>query len=371
MESLFHLIDLCDVSKLAITSSSFEELCGRIRLKLVDYCKTNKISRGIEYITLNPQYISYANPEVVLWIFLLLNPECKFATALDPRRKLLLRNALSLDPYDYTFGGGYSYDRVAEKLQCSRLEGIYITDYWEILPIYLDKDRKTINLPYLIEKSYTAKAAAKLYSIYELCSMAEAESRIQEYLSKSAGDLSVLYPGGRLEISGNEAVMEIDLSDSEAGKTAWLSLNHPFFQSNSLTPELSAEAFFDFLSKSIYRYVLSTAHGNKDHHIEYSGYLTTGYESKEKIEFIRTEHYSYHDGGGGSEDSFRILALSAEKQKSLIIPKEIMTKMYNSKRKIFMPPCDGYWEDGDVLYMINPFGMKNIFVYEDTDQTWN
>ncbi len=368
--SLYYLIDQCNVKTLALTSSSFEELCDRIQQILDEYCRTNGLSDGIRYVTRNPGVISYAKPEEILWVFLLLNPENGFGNHLDQRRKLLLDNALKLDPGEYTYGNSFDHVKVAKELQCSRMEGLYIVRYWEILPVFLDAERRKINLPYLIKMSTNVEDAEELYSIYSLCPMAEAESAVQEYLSNGAEKLSIMYPGGKLDIRGAEIVKRFDLGGND-GKAAWLKIKHPFFIANSSVPEHSAELFYTFLSHSIYRREVRFAYGYQDSHIEYKGDPTNGNESEEKIELIRREHYSYHDGGGGSSDVLRIMSLSEEKRKSLKVPENLMKKEYYSERKISIPPCEGYWEADGKLYLLNPFDMKNVFVWESYSRSWD
>lgn len=369
--SLFYLMDRCRVHDLAGKALSFTGLCEDIQQELLEFSREIKAARGIEYVTNDPGFIHRADPEGILWVFLLMNPEDPFRKHLDHRREMLLTGALALDPDDYAYGhGDYHYDHVAEKLQCSRSEGIYITQYWEILPVYSDRERKTINLPYLLETNGTVKSAAELYAIYALCSREEAEKVIREYLLKGSGDLSALYPGGQPEIRNGETVMAMKLS-AKNGEAAWLSIKHPFFGANSPSAKRSAEVFYHYLARSIYRDVLNVAYGYRDRHIEYSGYLTTGYESRDKIEFTRRETYSYHDGGGGTMDSICISALPRMKRGSLTVPKDMMTKAYYTERKLSMPPCEGYWEDGGVLYLMNPFGMRAVFVLESIDESWD
>ena len=368
--SLFYLIDQCDVKNLALTSFSFEELCDRIQQKLDDYSKTNRLSDGIRYVTIDPYNTYYAKPEPILWVFLLLNPKNGFIKYLDQRRKLLLKNALKLDPGDYISGNSFHSDKVAEKLQCSRMEGIYIVQYREILPVFLDTERKKINLSYLTKMSRDVEDAKKLYSIYALCPITEAERVFQEYLSKCAGELSIMYPGGKPDIRGAEPVMAFDLAVDDS-KAVWLKIKHPFFIANSPDPEHSAEVFYSFLSHSIYRKEIGYAYGYQDEHIEYVGYSVHGYESENKIELIRREQYLYHDGGGGSSDLLRIKSLSRNKQKSLKVPKNLMKNEYYSKRNLSIPPCEGYWDDGDTLYLLRPFDMEKIFVLESNSESWD
>ena len=367
--SLFYLIDRCKVSDLALTASSFSMLCDGIQRELYEFGKEIGADGGVEYVTNRPNLIHKATPEGILWVFLLLNPGNPFRRHLDSRREMLLESALALDPSYYAKARGYNYDHVAEKLQCSRMEGIYITQFWEILPVYSDRERKTLNLSYLVEMGGCAKHAAGLYAIYAHCSTGEADKAIRDYLSKGADDLSVLYPGGKPDVKDGENVMKIDLA-VEDGEAAWLSFEHPFFSANCPSPKRSEEAFFNYLKHSIFRYALNVAYGYRDGHIVYRGYLTNGYESKDIIEFVRRERYSYHDGGGGCSDRIRISALSPEKRKSLTIPKEMMAKEYYAKRGLSVPPCEGYWEDDGAIYLMNPFDMKGILVLESESRTW-
>lgn len=368
--TLDYVIERCKVKELAAKASSFEEMCRLIGQELENYRRELYNKRGIEYITINPQMIYSTDPETLLWVFMLLNPVNPFRKHLDPRRESLLKKALAADPAEFESRWGYSIKKISEKLQCIGDEGSYISKYWEILPVYTDAARKNINVSYLIQKNRWTESAAEIYACYALCTEEEAERTIQKYLSKDAGELYDMYPGGRLEFMDDELVMQVHLSREE-GRAAWLAIEHPFFIANCVTPKHSAEIFFDFLAKSIHRDVLHNAYGYRDHHILYRGLYTTGHETRDKIEFIRRENYSYHDGGGGTEDSFYMIPLSEEKRKSLIIPNEMMTKEYYRERKLFMPPCDGYWEQEGVIYLMNPFDMKDAFIWGYTDISWD
>lgn len=371
MLTLFDLFEICNMDELAAKSSGFQELIGIIQNALDHYCTINGIKdSGIQYITINPNSISYAEPEVILWVYLLFNPAHKLGNCLDDRRKMLLSSALQLNPDDYSFGNGYHYDHVAEKLNCSRMEGIYITEFWKILPVYSDLRKKEINLSYLLQKASNAERAAKLYSVYASCSVKKAEEIVQEYLAKDAGQLFLMYPGGKLDIVKNELVMRMSFT-GENGKSTWLNIEHPFFLAHSPEPKHSAEMFFDFMSHSIYRYILNSAFGYQDHHIEYGYGTEIGHEAQDRFSFSKMEQYSYHDGGGGYRETWCMLALSRNKEKRLKEPKEIMTGDYYSKRNISMPPCDSYWEVDGVLYIKNPFDMKHIFVLETTEESWD
>ena len=138
--TLYQLVDISHVERLASSNNSFRALHDAVQLELDRYCKENGIkeSSDIQYITLSPGSLSRADPEVIIWIFLLLNPSNSFIRYLDNRQRSLIENAEKLNPEDYVFGTGYHYDHVAEKLGCSRMEGIYITKYWEIRPVYIN-----------------------------------------------------------------------------------------------------------------------------------------------------------------------------------------------------------------------------------------
>ena len=369
--TLYQLVDISHVERLASSSNSFSALHDAVQRELDRYCKENGIkeSRDIQYLTLSPGSLSRADPDVIIWIFLLLNPSNSFIRYLNNRQRALIENAEKLNPEEYAFGTGYHYDHVAEKLDCSRMEGIYITKYWEIRPVYLDSIRGEINLPYLFDKCQNAETVTELYSLYASCPIEEADKDVQQYLKKGAGELLSLFPDGILGISEKETVMMISLS-GENGKNVWQRMSHPFFEAHSPEPEHSALIFYNYIIRTIYRYALSSAIGFRDHHIKYGGYSDWGHESAEKLMFVKKEHYSYHDGGGGSRDSWCMLPLSKNKQKRLRIPKDMMTKEYYSKRHLSMPPCDGYWEEDGVLYVKNPFDMKEIFVLECVDESW-
>lgn len=179
-----------------------------------------------------------------------------------------------------------------------------------------------------------------------------------------------LYPDGILDEENGETVMVISLS-GENGKKVWQRMSHPFFQAHSPEPAHSALLFYEYISDTIFRDALWRAIGYQDHRIEYGHHPEWGYETAEKLMLVKSESYSYHDGGGGYRDSWCMLPLSKNKQKRLRIPKDMMTKEYYSKRKISMPPCDGYWEKEGVLYVKNPFDMKEIFVFEYGETSWD
>ena len=199
----------------------------------------------------------------------------------------------------------------------------------------------------------------ELYSLYASCSIEEADKAVQQYLEKDAGELLSLFPDGILDISEKETVRMITLS-RENGEKVWQRMSHPFFKAHSPEPEQSALIFYNYIIHRIYRDALWRAIGFRDHHIKYGGYSDWGYESAEKLMFVKKEQYSYHDGGGGSRSSWCMLPLSRNKQKRLRIPKDMMTKEYYSKRHLSMPPCDGYWEEEGVLYVKNPFDISSI-----------
>ena len=195
-------------------------------------------------------------------------------------------------------------------------------------------------------------------------------------LNNAARDQSIkdqllsLYPDGVLAEIAGETVMMISLSGEDSEKV-WQRMYHPFFQAHGPEPEHSALLFHNYISHSIYRYAVRRAIGYQDH-IKYGWPPRDwGYEYAEKLMLVRSEQYSYHDGGGGSRDSWCMLPLSRNKQKRLRIPKDMMTKEYYSKRHLFMPPCDGYWEEEGLLYVKNPFDMKEIFVIENEDESWD
>ena len=370
--TLYQLVDISHVERLASSNNSFRALHDAVQLELDRYCKENGIkeSSDIQYITLSPGSLSRADPEVIIWIFLLLNPSNSFIRYLDNRQRSLIENAEKLNPEDYVFGTGYHYDHVAEKLGCSRMEGIYITKYWEIRPVYINSIQGKINLPYLFDKCKNAETVTELYSLYASCSIEEADKAVQHYLEKDAGELLSLFPDGILDISEKETVRMVTLS-GENGEKIWQRMSHPFFKAHSPEPEQSALIFYNYIIHRIYRDALWRAIGFRDHHIKYGGYSDWGYESAEKLMFVKKEQYSYHDGGGGSRSSWCMLPLSRNKQKRLRIPKDMMTKEYYSKRHLSMPPCDGYWEEDGVLYVKNPFDMKEIFVLDCEDKSWN
>lgn len=366
--SMFYLFDRCKVDELATRALFFGTLCRKIDRNL-DALRSEKDDEGIRYVTNDSHRTSSVVAEEILWIFLLFHPEHPFVKRLDRKRADFLQGALALDPQDYVYGSGYLYDDVAEKLGCSRIEGRYVTTFWEILPVYSNQERKTLNLPYLIEKGGTVEIAAETYAIYARCSENQARAAIEKYLSEGNEELSVLCPGGSFESRDGETVKRMDF-DGKNKEAAWLQIRHPFFTANSTSPEHSEKIFFEYLKNSIYRSP-NVAYVYRDRHIEYSGYLTHGHESEDRISFERRETYSYHDGGGGSRDLISISALTQQMQESIKAPNELMTRSYYSERGISMPPCRGYWEEEGVIYVVDPFDMDGIFVLESIDESWD
>ena len=369
--TLYSLIDICKVEEQASSAGSFEDLCDGVGRELGSWRDLNGLAnRDVQYVTTSPNSSYQADPEDIVWAFLLMNPTCAFVGRLDDRRRKLLKDAQSLDPGSFAHDGYFDWEEVAARLGCSGAEARCVTRYWEVRPFYRDAKRSKVDLDYLLGKCPSASSAAKLYAAYARCTAEEAEARVQEHLAKGARGLPTPPPGGSYEIRDEQTVVKVT-APKEDHKQAWMGIYHPFFTAHG-SSEAQA-AFFEWISNSIYRYALFPAYMYQDRHVEYgdNGREDFGRETADEIRFVRREHYSYHDGGGGSEDSLCLRALPKSEQSRRLkaAPKSLMTN--DHYRQLHMPPCKGYWGLGGELYVKDPFGMSGIFMLKVTDDSWD
>lgn len=134
---------------------------------------------------------------------------------------------------------------------------------------------------------------------------------------------------------------------------------------NSHDPQHSAELFLEyFMQQGQFRYALWVAYLFEDGHIEYYGLNSEGLESERELIFRYREQYSYHDGGGGYRETLGIRTLSEDKER-YSIPEELQSGGYR------VPPCRGYWKEGNTEYCVEPFEMDGVFELITESQSWD
>lgn len=365
--TVFQLLDACNVCELAEHAADFDALCADVSEALANLRATYQ-QEDIKYVITSTYYACKADPEEVCWLFLLFHPEHRFLRRLDAERSAVLDKARALDPEEFAVCEGYYDTRVEEKLGCTHTAGVCVVRYWLARPVFSEDGE--INLPYLLKKSQVISLAEPLYALYRNCSAETAKREIQRYHADVGRELSAQYPGGKQIVWDAEPALQLSLPyDPEERKREWLKLPHLFFKKHAQAPDQAAALCFDYLKNSIFRYALGSIFVFADRRTIYGGRAGEehGEEQADSIRFYRMVQHSYHDGGGGSQDSWSLSALKESKTP----PAERMTETYYAKRSLTIPPCDGYWEEASGLYVKDPFGMRGVFQMGSKSKTWD
>ncbi|MBR5095457.1 MAG: hypothetical protein IK095_10195 [Oscillospiraceae bacterium] len=369
-KTLFQLIELCDVDGLARAAGSFEELVPQIRQALAA-CKERLAAPELHYVTDSPSTLYSPDPAELAWTFLLQHPTHPFVTRLRPQERALLETAVSLDPNDYSKDGRLEYVRISQALGQSRMADI-LARYWSARLLYRDQIGRELDFERIFCKCRSADDAARLYQIYALCSPEEAREAIQDHLVRSSPALAALYPGVPLDLRRGETVARYrlffgpdrELSSRDAG---WDAIPHPFFRAHSPCPGRSAELFFQHLSKGFSREVLlSSVFGHADGSIEYASRLVDGRETEDALSFSWAEHYSYHDGGGGSSESWSLRALKAQDSENGVSSAERPASGADVEKAL---PRD---RDGDDTWsVLAPYETEGVFLLHTESESWH
>ena len=345
--TLFKLFDVLKIEELFTKSQSFEDFVDLIDERIEnDYINSkieyqyhvwNKVFRSAKGITLAYHYL-LENPDIAKEILGINEFDEINKTIEIINEKLVSRNPRIKTPKG-----------IPSALEIAAFEKE------SILEIFEGGDRNQIDFLTLLfwckDRSDVEKEMAELYSLYTSFSEEESFEIISKIYKGKMNLLKHKFPSFK-----NPGSMHLRTYLN------WKKVDHKIV-SHSDDPLLATDKIFEFLGNNFGNYIFNSKfyydndedRVGMDHRGNFGGYFK-GYESENEIYMHEWWNESYHDGGGSSSTTVSLVFCD-----SINVPDYL--QQGDRIDEFIIPGNDGYWRDGECLFLLNPLGLSGVYSY--------